>query len=480
MPHAREAAAQATPGQPYGRALDWLRNPAALFVILSLLFGAATLAVTPPLRGPDERAHFVRAYGIATGEILPSQHDAQGRKGIFVPSFLYDELNFYEAARHQVGASGFSYRNVMPTRWDLRAEASPRDRTPVFFLYDGSEGYSPVPYLPYALMAMIARAADLDFLTAIYLMRTAGLALWTAVIAYAITTVPVLKWAFLMIAMLPSALYGRAVISADGAVLASTLVAIALSAKCAFGGGGTWARSFWTAACALTKPPQIAFVLLETAVGPFRSLPRRWRGVLIVAGPAIILAPLWVIVSSADSASWRYAMEGSIPREQFDPIWKVQFLIQNPLHFPRVMLATLADLNEWSWKQLIGVLGWLDTPLVAWVYPATSAMLAASFFEPLRADREVRFRVIVASVMTALAYIVLTLLILFIAITTTAQKTIEGVQGRYFVVVLPLIALVTAATLTRGLPRFAAGAAIAGALVSGCAVLEAVLRVDWP
>ena len=89
--------------------------------------------------------------------------------------------------------------------------------------YAGSEGYSPAAYLPQAAAAVLARAAGLGFLQTFYLMRLAGFAAMTAVLAYAIALTPALKWAFVAIAMLPSALYGRAVINADAAAFAYSL-----------------------------------------------------------------------------------------------------------------------------------------------------------------------------------------------------------------------------------------------------------------
>jgi hypothetical protein len=46
--------------------------PAFLFIVLSLAFGSAISVVVPPLRGPDEIAHFLRIYSYAQGELLPA------------------------------------------------------------------------------------------------------------------------------------------------------------------------------------------------------------------------------------------------------------------------------------------------------------------------------------------------------------------------------------------------------------------------
>ena len=62
----------------------------------------------------------------------------------------------------------------------------------------------------------------------LFLMRLFGLVAFTAAAAYAIGVTPVLKWAFVLIALLPVAIYNRSVLSADGAALCSALVITAL------------------------------------------------------------------------------------------------------------------------------------------------------------------------------------------------------------------------------------------------------------
>jgi hypothetical protein len=46
-------------------------RPASIFMFLSLAFGSIFIFANPPLRGPDEIAHFLRIYSYARGELLP-------------------------------------------------------------------------------------------------------------------------------------------------------------------------------------------------------------------------------------------------------------------------------------------------------------------------------------------------------------------------------------------------------------------------
>src|SRR6266704_7043579 len=68
-------------------------QPATVFIALSLAFGSLIIFVTPPLRGPDEIAHFLRIYSYARGELLPVT-EVDGRKGIFIEHELYTRLSF--------------------------------------------------------------------------------------------------------------------------------------------------------------------------------------------------------------------------------------------------------------------------------------------------------------------------------------------------------------------------------------------------
>ncbi len=459
---------------PRARAL--LARPASVFVVLSLVFGMIALILTPPLRGPDEPAHFFRIYAIAQGEIIPTTADADGRKGMFLPYRLYQDFEFFEARRlNMFEKSG----NVLD---EFLRRPAPADGPPVFVAYAGSEGYNPVSYLPFVAAALVARLARLDFIATFLLMRFAGLIAMTAVIAYAIAVVPRLGWTFLFIAMLPAALYGRAVISPDGGALAYAMVVTALCLRAAhrMDAGKLWQQSLWMALCVLSKPPQLAFILLAAIIRPPRQLLSHWRAVALIVLPAVLLSVMWVIWGSVDMAAWRYFEGAKIAKEQFDPVWKLRYMLEHPLHFPAQMLANVRDIG-WLWWQLIGILGWLDTAMRAWVYPVLSIVLVALCFIRLELDRRSRHWIALVAALTVLGYVLAHYLIFYLAWTPITAGHVEGVQGRYFVMALPVAALALAALVNRG-PALVVTAllASAGAILSGGAVIEAILRVDWP
>jgi uncharacterized membrane protein len=458
-------------------------RPVTAFAVVSLFFGALIVLATPPLRGPDETAHFLRAYGVAMGDIVPSMSDAEGRKGIFLPAHLYEGFDYFESVRVREKTAGFHYKPVFQDYFfDRRPAATDADRPPTFVPYGGSEGYSPVAYLPQIAAALLARAIDLDFIATFYLMRFAGLVGMTALIALAIATAPCLAWPVVAIAMLPSAIYGRSVISTDASALAAALMVTAL-----------WLRallfpqlllrarlSFWLMLGALTKPTNLVFVLLAPIV-PLGSWAKCWRPILATMAPAAAAALLWSLGSGADVAAWRMVeITGGNP-SAFDPAVKLADLLDHPLRFPAAVLATweAKDLGE-LWLQVLGVLGLFDTVLQPWVYPTVSALLLGTFFMRLPVAAVGRPEVAVTAGAIVLAYIVAVYFVCYLVFTPLDADLVWGVQGRYFVPVLLLVAIAVSALVDRAPPqRLSAAMAMSAAVLSGSASVEAILRADW-
>ena len=312
----------------------WIRivaRPTTVFIVLSLVFGGLIISGTPPLRGPDEISHFVRIYSYARGEILPST-EVDGRKGILVEPGLYSELQFFRTAGEVFAREGgLSYPPLVAGyRSPIGSTADEPDQAHIFAPFAGTEGYNPVAYIPYIAAAAIGRLFKLDFSDMLLFMRWFGLATFTAIAAYAITVIPTLKWAFVLIALLPVSLYNRSVLSADGAALSTALVITALCLRAAAGStvGRVWERSLWMTLCALSKQPQIVFLLLELMVYRVKELPRQWLRISSVILPSVILSPMWVVLVSAEVGAWRLQEEGHHPPEHFDPLWK---LFSSPL-----------------------------------------------------------------------------------------------------------------------------------------------------
>lgn len=469
-------AAATGPAMPRRPRWSRLGHPAALFVLISLLTGTLAIAFTPPLRGPDESAHFLRAYGYALGEILPRRTDEHGRRGLLLPAAIERDYAFFEAARERAQRD---YRAIHEEFRRLQAQgpAAPPGAL-AFATFNGSESYAPAAYIPYVLAAGVARLAALDFLPTLYLMRATGLLAFTFVTAYAIARTPVLPWCFFAVALLPASSFARAVISADPAVLAGTLGVLALTLRAALKmPSRTASRSLWMGWCMLSKPSQIAFAPLELMARPLDRTLRALPAILAVTLPGLLLAAVWIAAVGGETAAWRF-YGADAPPEQFSVRWKVGFLLTHPLHLATIMWGTNFYLVELG-RQLIGVLGWLDMPLRPAAYPLIGALLTVASLGAIDAEPETRRRIAAISGLTALGYFNFVAFLMFVSTTPVSATAVQGIQGRYFTVLVPFAALVLAAACRRVPPWIAATGAVACALLSSVATLDAVLRSEW-
>ena len=297
---------------------------------------------------------------------------------------LYSELQFFRTAGEVFAREGgLGYPPLVAGyRSPIGSTADEPDQAHIFAPFAGTEGYNPVAYIPYIAAAAIGRLFKLDFSDMLLFMRWFGLATFTAIAAYAIAVIPTLKWAFVLIALLPVSLYNRSVLSADGAALSTALVITALCLRAAAGStvGRVWERSLWMTLCALSKQPQIVFLLLELMVYRVKELPRQWLRISSVVLPSVILSPMWVVLVSAEVGAWRLQEEGHHPPEHFDPLWKLFYMWEHPYHFPLAVWRAVSGWGDRLWQELVGIVGWQDILLPTWTYLVLTALL---FLVPL-------------------------------------------------------------------------------------------------
>jgi uncharacterized membrane protein len=211
-----------------------------------------------------------------------------------------------------------------------------------------------------------------------------------------------------------------------------------------------------------------------------KELPRQWLRVASVVLPSVILSPMWVFAVSAEIAAWRLQEEGHHPPEHFDPLWKLLYMWDHPYHFPLAAWRALSGWGDRLWQELIGIVGWQDILLPTWTYVALTVLLFLVPFQKLQVSGATRARVAVITGLVVLSYVILVYLIFFLTYTPLDVDHVRGVQGRYFVVVLPVAAIFVAIVVNRELPNAVPAAiAITGSMIAGIATVEALFQAHW-
>jgi hypothetical protein len=153
---------------------------------------------------------------------------------------------------------------------------------------------------------------------------------------------------------------------------------------------------------------------------------------------------------------------------------------EHPLHFPLAAWTALTVWGDRLWQELIGILGWQDILLRPWTYLVLTVILLIVPLQKLNWDGAMRARVAVITGLAVLGYVVTVYLIFFLTYTPINIDHVRGVQGRYFVIALPMAAIFLASTANVDLSRgVLATTAITGSLLSGITSFKALLGAHW-
>ena len=118
-------------------------------------------------------------------------------------------------------------------------------------------------------------------------------------------------------------------------------------------------------------------------------------------------------------------------------------MLSGPLVFP----AAIANTFGASWwaivTGIVGVFGWFDTPMPVWFYGIAALSCLCAIFAP--GNRPPDLRPAFWGVATLGGTLLTICAALYMSWSDVGAPTIGGLQGRYFLVVLPLIAWVVPA-----------------------------------
>jgi uncharacterized membrane protein len=403
-------------------------TPERFFLVLALLSGLAFAAVTPPFQVPDEPVHFYRAYTVSEGrlDLLP----APGATGADLPSSL--------TAGDLPPLLGLRFhpeRKVAPASIlaALRIPLAPEKREPVFF--PSSLQYTFVPYLPQAVGIALGRLLGAPALALLYCARLANLLFGTLAIACAVRRLPAYAWLAALAGLLPMSLALLASASADVTTLAAAFTLISAAARRAWGNGEPRRSdlvllTLGSAVLCASKPPYLPLALLAFLI-PAARLPRGRRGFLAAHLSLSLLMAAWAFVGARRIGPLHFDTAIDAGRQIHDSL-------TNPPRFFRVLAVDYALHAPRYLSQMVGKLGWLDVQLPVALIVVWLTLLGALLFLDAGPRLDVRRwqRGIAAVVtLTAMALISASQYAVW---TPYGADFIQGVQGRYFLPLIPV------------------------------------------
>lgn len=411
--------------------------PETTFLVLGGVFGLFFALATPPHDPADEVRHHARAQLIAEGR-FGVVGEAPGHQASVPRSIveLHPAGHHYSAARLRSGRVPRVGPLAQPHRLEelrglLGRPFAAQDRVQVRYV----TAYNPLVSLPAAAALCVARGLDLSALAGLYLARIASLACWWLGVWIVLRRARSQRWLIASVALLPMSVFQAGSVSADPLTQVACLLLFAellrgLDPRT--GAFQTPERVRLLAASLLLGIVKLGYAPLVLAgIGiPEARLPGRRKRVLLAGmlGAAVVPTLLWAWVVAA-------AQQPSLTAGA-DPAAQLRQVLLHPFDFLAAVGRTIgAALPAWV-EGLVGDLGHLDVqlPLAATALGVAVLVVSAGLDrERVEISRSARLGLLAAFGATSLLLLVLA----YLGWTAVGSPVIQGVQGRYFLPMLP-------------------------------------------
>jgi uncharacterized membrane protein len=400
-------------------------KPEFVFLILASLFGLLFLLITPPFQVPDEYLHFDYAYAVSIGKLYGGTSE--------IPSsiqWLADTTNSLpshpEAKISYIRLLAFTNIPLNPS------ESVPTTYGPV-------SKYNPIPYIPVAISIVSARFLRLSPFDLFYFGRIINLCVWIVLSFYALKILPDFKWAFLLLFLTPMSLFQAGSYSADVITNSISFLWVCiclnysvrkervLSAKSIF------LLFIIAALLSFIKPPYFLLLGLIYLIprSNFGSAREYKRTVLLFFGICFIILLFTFIYQKNDISI-------ATPNKSLDFISQIKFLVTNPFEFPIIILRSIKNLWIPYWYSTIGLLGWLDTLLPAYIYTTYPVVVLLICLIDHQKQMVITFKQKLIAFLTAASTLFAALLAVYLTWSPVGGKIILGFQGRYLIPILPV------------------------------------------
>ena len=397
----------------------------------------------PTFKNHDELYHWIRAYEVSTGVFATKIED--GVEGTELP-----------AAITAIIKSDWTTTTYPDVKYALGIELDENDT----YRIDSAAAavYAFIQYIPQAIGIAIARIFTSKPLIMTYAGRIFNILFSMFILYKAIKLMPFGKKIFLTLSYIPIAIEGFSSLSPDAMTISMSFLYIAYILNLAFNENKKVGKkekitlTILSIIVALCKIVYIPLVLLLFIIPKEKfcndtenkKLPKskkifdkqnktKFINIVIIAGIAIVINLLWLSFTSRYLTNFR---EG-------DSKYQVILLFQNPINYIGKLIYTV-NLNGTSY--LTGMLGeslgWGELVRLNFIVP--SVMFILILIEVIT-DETLRNKFSLSQKLVLLGTLLIIVLLIFTSLyvqwTTIGSESILGVQGRYFIPILPLLIL---------------------------------------
>lgn len=406
-----------------------LERAAAVSVLVIGLF--YMIAITP-LSPPDEAHHYQSTYQLSNYLLFQWDDPEMGYSAHF---------DYRGLSRHENVPGGYLR---MITEWSMSGGQGERVTIPT----PRKLSY-PIEYLPQVIGLTVGRLLNLNFLGIFYLGRLTNLIFFAASVYFAVKRIPRFKALMALIAILPMTLHQAASYSYDAFINAMALLFVSALIR-EYNGEGkmNWKDFLWLlipgALLAPAKAVYGVMLLLALLIPPqrFGGRKQKWGA---IAAAALLCGGMLV---AANFSSLQYRVQSAakdaveVDAQAGGQLYTVGFILEHPMETARIFLNTLKDQGI-VW--LMCGIGWYLSGLsldISIVYVGWfAALLLLSVLACGQGAPKVTLGQRASFVICSGLVVLLAMLGMFTGWTVMGSPVVEGIQGRYFIPILPLLLL---------------------------------------
>lgn len=399
-------------------------------VVLLLVF------VVPPFQAPDEHRHFFRAYQLSRGELLPyapapgaeearTVQSLHTQLGGMLPRAIDDLLVATEADRLRFHTS----ERIEPGRIAGAISVRANENDLVYFRFAHTIAYPPYIYSPQVVGIGIARSITDRVLVHFYAARLANAAIAIALLWVALWAAPCLSPLTFAFWTIPVVQFQAGSLSLDAMVNASAMAfAVICFTKPALRPSRSWVLKILLLTVVCSKLAYAPLCLLLAAERGSKPM-KRVLGLLIPVLPLM----LWMVLA-------RNVLKPPRTDLDIDPARQFMTILQDPAHTIRILIEDWAQHGGFYLQSAVGILGWLDRPLPTWYAALVYGLVGGGAWMARRPLARSPPLVLLTGVAVA-GSLLLIQIALFLTFTPVGLSEIQGVQGRYFLPLLPVALL---------------------------------------
>lgn len=401
-----------------------------IFLMIAPLTCIFFLITMPTFKNHDEYYHWLKAYEVSQGTLATPIED--GVQGSMMPEGVSKVFptNEWTTLDYQMMKELLDVKLNEDNKGILNPETA--------------AVYSFVQYIPQAIGIALTRLVTDNVYLITYGGRIFNMIFALLILYFAIKLMPFGKKMLLIPAMIPIAIEGFSSLSPDSMTISMAFFYIAYILHLAFGNKEQLelkdkvillVSSIVIALCKIVYIPLVGLILIIPKE-KFKNKGNKNKilNFCIIAGIALMVNLIWLAISSRYLSTFR---EG-------DSIIQVLLALQNPILYIQKVLYTF-NLNGSNYLlSLFGAdLGWGELIKLYSLVPY--AFLGIYLFTAVMDnDLKGKFKKyqIVWILLVVLVIVGLIFTSLYVQWTTVGQTSIAGIQGRYFLPILPLVMLV--------------------------------------